>query len=68
MMNLDKFILMFAGVMVLVSVMLTNWHHQNWVWLTVFIGVNLIQASLTGFCPVVVAAKKVGLKRGHAFK
>jgi hypothetical protein len=67
-MNLDKFVMLFAGMMVLVSVMLTQWHHQNWIWLTGFIGINMIQASLTGFCPVVFVMKKAGLKRGHAFE
>jgi hypothetical protein len=67
-MNLDKFVFMFAGTMVLLSVFLTQWYHQNWVWLTVFIGFNMIQASLTGFCPVVFAMKKAGIKHGQAFK
>jgi hypothetical protein len=67
-MNLDKFVFMFAGTMVLLSVFLTQWYHQNWVWLTVFIGLNMIQASLTGFCPVVFAMKKAGIKHGQAFK
>jgi hypothetical protein len=67
-MNLDKFVFMFAGTMVLLSVFLTQWYHQNWVWLTVFIGFNMIQASLTGFCPVVFVMKKAGIKHGQAFK
>ena len=67
-MNLDKVVLLFAGIMVLFSVVLTQWHHQNWIWLTVFIGGNMIQASLTGFCPVVFVMKKAGIQRGHAFK
>ena len=67
-MNLDKFVFMFAGMMVLLSVILTQWYHQNWIWLTVFIGLNMIQASITGFCPVVFAMKKAGIKHGQAFK
>ncbi|MBD3305311.1 DUF2892 domain-containing protein [candidate division KSB3 bacterium] len=67
-MNLDKFVLLFAGCMVLVSVALTKWHHPYWLWFTVFIGFNLIQSSLTGFCPVVFVFKKLGLKGGYAFK
>ncbi|PID55923.1 nicotinate-nucleotide adenylyltransferase [candidate division KSB3 bacterium] len=67
-MNLDKFILMFAGIMVLMSVMLTQWHNHHWVWLTVFISLNLIQASFTGFCPVIALAKRAGLKAGPAFE
>jgi hypothetical protein len=66
--NLDKSVMMFAGIMVLVSLMLTHWHHPSWVWLTVFIGLNMIQASITGFCPVVFVMKKVGIKDGRAFK
>jgi hypothetical protein len=67
-MNLDKFVLMFAGMMVLISVVLTTLHHPHWIWLTVFIGMNMIQASITGFCPVVFVMKKAGIKHGQAFK
>lgn len=67
-MNLDKALLAFAGVMVLVSVALTQWVHPNWMWLTVFIGANLVQASFTGFCPAAMIFKKLGLKSGCAFQ
>jgi Flp pilus assembly protein TadB len=67
-MNLDKFVLMFAGFMVLISLVLTKWHHPYWMWLTVFVGVNMIQASITGFCPAAFIFKKLGIKGGYAFK
>jgi hypothetical protein len=67
-MNLDRFVMLFAGMMLLLSVGLTHWHHQNWIWLTVFIGLNMIQASFSGFCPVAIVMKKAGVQRGHAFK
>ncbi|SEI45779.1 Protein of unknown function [Allopseudospirillum japonicum] len=67
-MNLDKALLAFAGVMVLVSVALTQWVHPNWMWLTIFIGANLVQASFTGFCPAAMIFKKLGLKSGCAFQ
>ena len=50
-MSLDRSVLLFAGVMTLLSVMLTAFVSSYFVWFTVFIGANLIQSSLTGFCP-----------------
>ena len=67
-MNLDRSVMMFAGIMVLLSLILTQWHHPYWMWFTVFIGLNMIQASITGFCPVALLMKKVGIKDGRAFK
>lgn len=67
-MNLDKALFLFAGVMVLVSLVLTHYVHANFVWLTAFIGANLIQASFTGFCPAVKIFKALGIKAGNAFK
>ncbi|MCP4345087.1 MAG: DUF2892 domain-containing protein [Desulfobacterales bacterium] len=46
--------------------LLAGWHHPYWVWFTVFIGLNLIQSSLTGFCPVVFVFRKLGIKQGNA--
>ena len=65
-MTLDRSILLFAGVMVLLSVVLTVWVHPLFVWFTVFIGLNLIQSSFTGFCPAAAVFKKLGIKAGCA--
>jgi hypothetical protein len=67
-MTLDRSILLFAGVMVLLSVVLTVWVHPLFVWFTVFIGLNLIQSSFTGFCPAAAVFKKLGIKAGCAFQ
>lgn len=66
-MTLDSAVLRFAGVVVLVSVLLTRYVNPNWVWLTVFVGVNLIQTSFTGFCPAAMVFKKLGVRTGTAF-
>lgn len=66
-MTLDSAVLRFAGVVVLVSVLLTRYVNPNWVWLTVFVGVNLIQTSFTGFCPAAMVFKKLGVRAGTAF-
>lgn len=66
-MTLDRAILAFAGTMVLLSLALTYYVHPGFVWLTVFVGANLIQSSFTGFCPAAMLFKKIGIKSGSAF-
>lgn len=67
-MTLDRSVMAFAGVMVLISVMLTAWVSPLFVWFTVFIGLNLIQSSFTGFCPAAAVFRKLGIKSGCAFQ
>lgn len=66
-MTLDRAVLAFAGTMVLVSLLLTYYIHPGFVWLTAFVGVNLIQSSFTGFCPAAMLFRKIGVKSGSAF-
>lgn len=66
-MTLDRAILAFAGTMVLVSVALTYYVHPGFVWLTAFVGANLVQSSFTGFCPAAMLFKKIGVRSGSAF-
>jgi hypothetical protein len=58
-MSLEHAVEAFAGFMVLLSVVLTYFVHPQFVWLTVFVGVNLFQQSFTGFCPAAIVIKKV---------
>lgn len=67
-MTLDRSVMLFAGVMVLLSVALTMLVSPLFVWFTVFIGLNLIQSSFTGFCPAASIFKKLGVKGGCAFE
>jgi hypothetical protein len=66
-MTLDRTVLAFAGTMVLVSVLLTAFVSGYFVWLTVFVGANMIQSAFTGFCPAAMAFKALGVKSGTAF-
>ena len=66
-MALDRVILAFAGFMVLVSVALGVYVSPYWHLLTVFVGLNLIQSSFTGFCPAALLFRKAGVKPGCAF-
>ncbi len=66
-MTLDRSVMLFAGCMVLLSVLLTVFVSPLFVWFTVFIGLNLIQSSFTGFCPAAMVFKAMGIKSGCAF-
>lgn len=67
-MNLDRAVLAFAGVMVLVSLLLAHFVSPLWLWLTAFVGLNLLQAGFTGFCPAAIVFRKLGVAGGCAFK
>ena len=66
-MSIDRAVMAFAGAVVLVSLALGIYVHQNWFWLTAFVGANLLQASFTGFCPLAMILKKFGVRQGAAF-
>lgn len=61
-MTVENGLKIFAGSMVLISIALTTWVHPSFIWLTAFVGVNLIQSAFTGFCPAVMMLKKLGFK------
>lgn len=52
----------FAGTFILVSLALAHYHSTNWLWLTAFVGANLLQSSFTGFCPLANILKAVERK------
>ena len=67
-MTVDRMVLAMAGTMILLSVLLAVYHNLNWLWLTGFVGVNLLQSAFTGFCPAAIVFKKLGIQTGCAFK
>jgi hypothetical protein len=66
--NVDRAVLTFAGSMLLISVALAWLVSPYWLLLTAFVGLNLIQAAFTGFCPAAIVFRKLGLKAGPAFE
>ena len=66
-MNVDRAVMTFAGFMILLSLALAHFLSLWWLLLTAFIGVNLIQASFTGFCPAALVFARLGLRSGSAF-
>jgi len=66
-MTVDRYVLAFAGALILISLGLSQIHHPAWLWLTAFVGANLLQAAFTRFCPSAMIFKKLGAKPGGAF-
>lgn len=66
-MTIDRAVMAFAGTMILLSLVLSQVHTADWLWFTAFVGANLLQASFTGFCPLALMLKKLGLRPGCAF-
>ncbi|UWZ83193.1 YgaP family membrane protein [Occallatibacter riparius] len=61
-MTVERALRLMAGVMVLLSVALTYYVSHYWMWLTVFIGLNLLQSAFTNWCPAMAILRAVGLK------
>jgi Protein of unknown function (DUF2892) len=66
-MTLDRMVMAFAGLVILLSLALAQLFSPYWLLLTAFVGLNLIQASFTGFCPAALLFKRLGVKTGQAF-
>ncbi|HEX5649979.1 MAG TPA: DUF2892 domain-containing protein [Steroidobacteraceae bacterium] len=66
-MSIDRMVMAFAGTVTLVSLLLGLYVNPNWYWLTAFVGANLLQASFTGFCPLAIILRKLGVQPGAAF-
>ena len=67
-MTIDRIVLAVAGTMILISLLLSQLHSAYWLWFTTFVGANLLQSSITGFCPLVKILKPLGAKPGKAFE
>lgn len=67
-MTVDRAVLFFAGFMVLLSLGLGFYVSPYWYLLTVFVGLNMMQAAITGFCPAAMIFKKLGVRPGVAFQ
>lgn len=67
-MNLDRAVLAFAGLVVLAGSILSVTVNPWWIALSIFAGANLLQASLTGFCPAAMVFKQFGIRPGNAFR
>jgi len=66
-MTIERFVLAFAGFMIVTSVVLSQVHSVYWLGFTAFIGLNMFQSAFTGFCPLAKILKSFGRETGPAF-
>ena len=66
-MSIDRIVLAFAGLMILLSLLLGIFVSPYWFWFTAFVGANLLQSAFTGLCPLALILKKMGVRPGAAF-
>ena len=71
-MTTECYVRIFAGAFVLLSLALgvqgsPLFVNANWLWFTAFVGANLFQSAFTGFCPLALILRKLGVQPGAAF-
>ena len=66
-MSIERIVLAVAGFFVLMSATLAHYHHEYWLFFTAFVGLNLLQSTFTGFCPLAIILKKLGKTPGQVF-
>lgn len=60
---LNKYFRVIVGAFIILSVILTVYVHQNWMWFTVFIGANMLQSAFTKWCLLEIILQKLGVKK-----
>ena len=65
-MTVERAVRLLAGVMVLLSLALAHWFSPYWLWLTAFVGLNLLQSAFTNWCPAMSFFRRMGLPRAGA--
>ena len=59
---INRIIRAIAGTFVLISILLAVYVNLNWLWFTAFVGVNLLQSSITRWCLMEDILRKLGVK------
>lgn len=61
-MTVERALRIIAGIMILISVVLTHFLSPWWLLFTAFIGLNLLQSGFTNWCPMMNILRASGLK------
>ena len=65
-MTVEQALRLIAGAFVALSVLLGIYVNANFLWFTLFVGVNLFQSAFTNWCPMMVVLRKLGLPDASA--
>ena len=63
-MTVDRAVRLMAAIVILASLALAHYVSPNWLYLTAFVGLNLMQSSFTNWCPAMSIFRAMGLKDG----
>jgi hypothetical protein len=61
-MTVERAVRLMAGLIILLSLALAHFFSPNWLWLTAFVGLNLLQSAFTNWCPAMTIFRALGLK------
>jgi hypothetical protein len=64
-MTLEATLRLIAGFFVTASVLLGLYVHPYFFWFTLFVGLNLFQSSLSGWCPMIPLLTRLGVRSGE---
>jgi len=63
-MKTEKYLRLIAGLFVLLSLLLSQFHSEYWLIFTAFVGLNLLQSGFTNWCPMMTLFRWV-FNEGH---
>jgi hypothetical protein len=64
---IDRMVFAISGALVLLCVTLGYLFSSHWLIFAAIVGLNMVQAGFTGFCPVAVTLKRLGMKSASVF-
>jgi hypothetical protein len=65
--NVDQMVIAISGVVVVVFILLGWYVHSAWLWVPLLLGLHMIQAAFTGWCPLAKALDGMGVRKGQCF-
>ena len=65
-MTIESWIRLIGGTFVAASVLLGMFVHPYFLWFTLFVGLNLAQSGITGWCPMMSLLKALGVPAATA--
>ena len=61
-MTVERAVRLMAGVIMLLSLIFAHFFSLYWLWLTAFVGINLLQSAFTNWCPAMSILRAAGMK------
>ena len=66
-MTVERALRLIAGAFVTASVLLGLYVNLNFLWFTLFVGLNLLQSGFTNWCPMMAILRQAGLRKERQY-